>query len=385
MTTMDSIIRQFSAEGATHLYSSPPSVLTPADLYRAKDDAHFRAAIAGSNIYLITARRRVLINPQGLQLLGRSAYGSFIVMDEQGVQSVPFRYDIPQIAPDDQDEIEEVLVAPNGTHLIILSTSRQMTTAAHIVVANAMSALEADHRDMNVLYVGQGIGKVHTRTAVDRLLNHTTLQRILAETSTNSPELEISILLYRFEHGRTMISNGGDLNAEPIASDQDETAHFERLRSVRLNRDEVVTLAEAALINHFKPHYNTLLKSTNFAANNKIKPLKKLLAKGITGLTVEICSATLNARLGTRDALPTELSTFMPADVLEGCNLDSEQEKQAWAEELRVMAHTHYACFPLTTPQERDTFLHGMVWLGESVREQIWPLPGKGAQAPANQ
>lgn len=78
-----------------------------------------------------------------------------------------------------------------------------------------------------------------------------------------------------------------------------------------------------------------------------------------------------------------ELSTFMPADVLEGCNLDSEQEKQAWAEELRVMAHTHYASFPLTTPQERDTFMHGMVWLGETDREHIWPLPGKGAQPPA--
>ncbi|ELQ09556.1 hypothetical protein A986_23240, partial [Pseudomonas fluorescens BRIP34879] len=78
----------------------------------------------------------------------------------------------------------------------------------------------------------------------------------------------------------------------------------------RLNRDEVVTLAEAALINHFKPQYNTLLKSTNFAAqtHKKIKPLKKLLAKGITGLTVEICSANINARLFTRDALPLEPS-----------------------------------------------------------------------------
>lgn len=379
MTNMDSIIRQFSAEGATHLYSSPPSVLTPADLYRAKGDGHFREAIAGSNIYLITARRRVLINPDDLYLLGRAAHGSFIVIDEQGVQSIPFRYDIPRIGPDDQDDIEQVIVAPNGTHLTILSTSRQMTTAAHIVVANATSALQANHRDMNVLYVGQGIGKVHARTAVDRLLNHTTLQRILAETSTNSPELEVSILLYRFEHGRTMISNGGDFNAEPIASEQKESEHFERLRSVRLNRDEVITLAEAALINHFKPHYNTLLKSTNFAANNKIKPLKKLLAKGISGLTVEICSSTINARLGTRDALPMALSTFMPAHVLEGCNLNNEHEKQAWAEELRVMAHTHYACFPLTTPQERDTFMHGMVWLGESVREQIWQVPGKSA------
>lgn len=377
MQNINTLLRQFSAEGATHLYSSPPSVLTPADLYRAKDDAHYRELIAGSNIYLITARRRVLINPYDVQLLDRTLHGSFLVMDELGVQSVPFRYDIPPITPDDHDAIEQVTVAPNGTHLLIITASRQITTAAHIVVASASSALEADHRDMDVLYVGQGIGRVNSRSAVDRLLNHTTLQRILAEASTNHPELEISLLLYRFEYGRTMISNGGDFNLDPLASEQEEHAHFERLRSVRLNRDEVITLAEAALINHFKPHYNTLLKSTNFAAHHKIKPLKKLLARGITGLTVEICTSNINARLSTRDALPLDLTTMMPTHALEGQAFSDEQEKQAWFEELRVMAHTQYASFPLTTPEERDTFMHGMVWVGQTQREQMWPMHGE--------
>ncbi|ELQ09546.1 hypothetical protein A986_23245, partial [Pseudomonas fluorescens BRIP34879] len=200
---------------------------------------------AGSNIYLITARRRVLINPYDLQLQGRTVHGSFfLVMDETGEQPIPFSYEIPPITPGDRDAIEQVQVAPNGTHLLITTATRQVITAAHIVVA---------------LYVGQGLGKVNALTAVDRLLNHTTLQRILAEASTNTPELEISLLLYRFEHGRTVISNGGDLNLDPEACEQEDHAHFERLRSVRLNRDEVVTLAEAALINHFKPQYNTLL------------------------------------------------------------------------------------------------------------------------------
>ncbi|WP_338480667.1 hypothetical protein VRB67_10165 [Pseudomonas trivialis] len=380
MNSMDSILRQFSAEGATHLYSSPPSVLTPADLYRAKDDALYREMIAGSNIYLITARRRVLINPYDLQLQGRTVHGSFfLVMDETGEQPIPFSYEIPPITPGDRDAIEQVQVAPNGTHLLITTATRQVITAAHIVVANASSALHTEQRDMNVLYVGQGLGKVNALTAVDRLLNHTTLQRILVEASTNTPELEISLLLYRFEHGRTVISNGGDLNLDPQACEQEDHAHFERLRAVRLNRDEVVTLAEAALINHFKPQYNTLLKSTNFAAqtHKKIKPLKKLLAKGITGLTVEICSANINARLFTRDALPLEPSELMPAHALEGQAFDNEEDKRAWFEQVREMAHTHLAQFPLTTPQERETFMHGMVWLGQTQRERIWPMQGK--------
>ncbi|PRA21882.1 hypothetical protein [Pseudomonas poae] len=377
MQDIHNILRQYNTEGATHLYSSPPSVLTPADLYRAKHDAHYRDLITGSNIYLITARRRVLINPLDICLMGRSAHGSFLVMDEYGVQSVPFRYDIAPINADDDEEIEQVLVAPNGTHLFVMTASRKQTVAAHVVVSQAASALEADHRDMQVLYVGQGIGKVHARTAVDRLLNHTTLQRILAEASTNSPELEISLLLYRFEHGRTVISNGGDFNVDPRATEEEETAHFERLRGVRLNRNEVISLAEAALINHFKPHYNTQLKSTNFAASQKIVALKKLLAKGITGLTVEISTANLNARLGTPAALPMDLEQVLPDYALEGIYLDTDQQKQAWAEQLHLMAHTHLASFALTTPQERETFMHGMVWLGETEREQLWPLHGK--------
>lgn len=377
MQDIPNILRQFSAEGATHLYSSPPSVLTPADLYRAKHDVHYRDLITGSNIYLITARPRVLISAQNILLMGRSAHGHFLVMDEHGVQVIPFRYDIPPINASDDEDIEQVLVAPNGTCLIVITASRQRTVAAHMVASTAESDLQIKHRDMQVLYVGQGIGKVHARTAVDRLLNHTTLQRILAETSTNSPELEISLLLYRFEHGRTVICNGGDFNIDPTATDEQEAAHFERLRKVSLNRNEVISLAEAALINHFKPHYNTQLKSTNFAASQKIVALKKLLAKGITGLTVEISTANLNARLGTPAALPMDLEQLLPDYALEGVYLETDQQKQAWAEQLHLMAHTHLASFALTTPQERETFMHGMVWLGETEREQLWPLHGK--------
>lgn len=37
-------------------------------------------------------------------------------------------------------------------------------------------------------------------------------------------------------------------------------------------------------------------------------------------------------------------------------------------EELRRVAHTHIAKFALTTADERETFMHGTVFLGDSER-----------------
>jgi hypothetical protein len=193
------------------------------------------------------------------------------------------------------------------------------------------------------------------------------------------PECEILLLLYRFEHGRTMISNAGDFNVESLAPRAEESVHVDRLRNVQLKRNEVVSLSEAALINHFKPHYNMLLKSTNFAARSKLSVIKRLLGKGITGLMVEICSSNLRGRLGTAHALPLDLEAVMGREILEGLKISDEYTRQGWKDEVNRMAHTHYARYPLTTLQERETFLHGMVWNGETERHPMWPPHAKSS------
>jgi len=143
--------------------------------------------------------------------------------------------------------------------------------------ARAQSVLLANDTDLGVLYVGQGIGRKNSRNAHDRLLSHTKLQQILAETITHAPVCEVLLLLYRFEHGQTLICNGGDFNLQAQASAQQDKTYFNRLTSVKLERKEAVALAEAGLINYFKPYYNTLLKTTNFAAKDKLKVLKLLM------------------------------------------------------------------------------------------------------------
>lgn len=137
-----------------------------------------------------------------------------------------------------------------------------------------------------------------------------------------------------------------------------------------MSRKEVVSLAEAGLINYFKPYYNSLLKGTNFTAKNKLKVLKQLMGKGITGLVVELCSANLRSRIGTVHALPVDLTEIFPTEVLDGRNIKDQELKEKWKEQLEEMAHSHIARFPLTSPQERNTFLHGTIFTSQTEEEQ---------------
>lgn len=361
--------RLFSVEGALHLFSSPPAVLMPADIYLLKENQNIKNVILDCNIYLITTRRRILIDHEGISVKGNILSGYFIVLRNMNMARIPFQYTITTEHIGKNVGIRGVRASPFGLSVDIITTQGRMPLMSHVILASAVSSLTFEDQELEVLYIGQGIGRSTKRTAVDRLLNHSTFQRILAEATTFKPENEIILLLYRFEHQKTFASTGGDLNAEPKASMEDELRHLERIRHVRLNRQGIVALAEAALIRYFQPHFNVKLRNTNFTSKNKIKILKKLLSKDITGIIVEICSGNISARLRTKNSSSIDMSKLLTPAQYNGDYLETNDLKQQWAEQLHLMNHTHYAQFPLTTPHERDNFLHGMVWFGETERE----------------
>ena len=359
----------YGAEGGIHLYSSEPSALTTADLYQAKQNPALRQLLKDCNIYVIATRPRILIDPAEVVVEAGCVHGRFIVQRATGIVHVPFTWPLPlgweTVAVDD------VRVAQTGTHIDLNLSSRHSLVPAHIVVAHARSALRNVDKDLEVLYVGQGIGRSRQRSALDRLLGHTTLQRILAESTTFYPQSEVLLLLYRFEHLKTCISTGGDLTVEPLASEEEERAHLDRMRTVSLSRHEQIALAEAALIRHFQPWFNVQIKSNNFSGQKKLKVLDGLLKKDFTGLIVEICSSNINSRLRTAQASPLELRDLFPPEALNGSRLETEEDKAEWQRQLHTMAHTHFANFPLTTAEERDTFMHGIRWHGQKERQDF--------------
>lgn len=364
--------RLFAAEGSVHLYSTEPAVLTPAGLYDVREDIELRKKLAACNIYLIVSRKRIVIVPSSVCVDGNIVRGVFRVHSDGAPKEAPFEWQVPDSMLGSSEQLN-AQVQYCGTSLLLTRGELATQVAAHVVVAQAVSSLCANDRDLEVLYVGQGIGRTKSLSAVDRLLHHSTLQRILSDTISLNPFLEILLLLYRFQDQRTIISTGGDLTAEPAASNADEKRHMQRMRDLKLTRHAQIALAEATLIKYFQPCFNIQLKGSEFDARRKIKILRHLLEQDITGIIVEICTANIGARLGTVDAAPLNLADLFPPDVLRGKYLTSESDKRAWAAQLQTMAHTHCANYPLTTADERDTFLHGTLWNGAKQRAELFP------------
>lgn len=366
MNDYSDITRLYTMEGATHLYSSEPALLTTADLYHVNRNPAYLKALEGCNIYLITCRERIFIKPENFSLNGRTVIGSFLVNRVTGFTEVPFEYYISKEMVPEEDRIIDIAVDLNGTKLVVITANIKQIVSVSNLIAEARSNLLPTDTDLKVMYVGQGIGRKGTRTAVDRLRAHSTLQRILAEMSTHFPASEVLLLLYRFEHGRTIISNGGNMNVEPLSSIAEDSLHFNRLSNVKLTRADIVSLAEAGLINYFKPEYNVLIKHSDFASRSRMKILNRLLNSGITGLIIEIGSANIRSRIGTEHAIPKDLADLYTPDIIEGKNIKDAEIRKQWQSELYVQSHSHCASFPLTNTYERNTFLHGTIFIDNS-------------------
>lgn len=130
--------------------------------------------------------------------------------------------------------------------------------ASNIAIAGARGVPQ-EAREFTVLYVGQAYGKKGERSSVQRLRNHGTLQRILADVA---PDRQIWLALCRLDDLTLTGVMSGSGRAE-VTGEADGEHHLRALRwlhSRGADRREAVSLAEACLIRYFRPAYNSQLK-----------------------------------------------------------------------------------------------------------------------------
>ncbi len=366
--------RKFMAEAGLHLFSGGASVLRPCDLYQHQKNEKIREALEGCNIYVIGRRRRISVCPHSLRVSGGLLYGNFRLHgDEFTYEEFPFSQK-HHLFDDEGAQWNFIDAAtPNvfGHDVVVADQLyRKANIPAHVLIANSRHSL-GRNTNLEVLYIGQGYGQTGKRLAIDRLSKHSTLQRILAESAEQNPHDEILLLMFRYEHSNNIISTAGDFSVEPTASQEEEVQHLMKVRDIRLDRKTRITLAEAALINHFKPKYNIMHKDSFRTENSKkLKTLKKLFSLDLTGLIVEINTANFGSQLfSTHAPAPTPEESFS-SEVL------GRLQSPEWRRETGIsaaeaqqyiteMTHAHYPRFALYSPTERETFLHALPW-GES-------------------
>ena len=135
-----------------------------------------------------------------------------------------------------------------------------------------------------VLYIGQSYGKRGERSAIERLSSHETLQKILIDVQRNYPEYEIKIMLLEMECN---LGVGIDtITASTKKSDEEDRSHIEAVLSHLPEEQQIINITEAAMINYFKPPYNSTFVE-NFPCP-KHKSYKQYYELDYNDLTIEL-------------------------------------------------------------------------------------------------
>jgi hypothetical protein len=173
------------------------------------------------------------------------------------------------------------------------------------------------HLDLEVLYIGQAYGSDGSRTAVDRLQNHSTLQGIYAEAIRNSPDQEVWMVLCSFEPYLLASFDGRSKNYATTLHQDD--AHIHQVISTAITEQQEINFTEAALIKYFQPEYNKVYKDS--FPNPAHSTYSECYDVDLNMVSVEVQTEELRLKLW------------------------SEAAKPAWV---------HFCTFPLHSKQERQ-------------------------------
>lgn len=108
-----------------------------------------------------------------------------------------------------------------------------------------------------VLYVGQALGQGN-RSAQQRLTSHSTFQKILALSAHDTPDNEVVVFMFQFEHEQVFTSMDGRA-IDAIADDSNEKRLMSAIRNPP-DKKQKIAMVEACLIRYFQPRYNEIFK-----------------------------------------------------------------------------------------------------------------------------
>lgn len=169
----------------------------------------------------------------------------------------------------------------NGLHYLVNNSGQKIWPDENLM----QQCLHLQHGVLtfSVKYIGQAYGKSGTRSALDRLLKHETLQKISLK---GVPEgYCLSLLLLEVQENKQLFTV-----FNPFAQVQDGGS--ERIKAgldklFDTTEKEMVALYEAAFIRYFLPEYNKEFKDSFPSTNLKI--LQDCYEKDFSSVIAEIC------------------------------------------------------------------------------------------------
>lgn len=201
------------------------------------------------HIYMIVRGQRVTYDPDSIKITRNWISGRVRIQNEDKFIYQPFQiknYLKTTNLKLNKDYPYEVLdIRTNDDKIVLKSKARLFL---HEI---------GGYSDLQVVYVGQAKGKNLNRTALDRLQDHSMLQKIYYETP---PDKDVWITLWRFTRNELML-------IPPSYENEiyDRTMNYFNLINdpyEKISKDQEINFTEAALIRYFHPIYNSEFKYT---------------------------------------------------------------------------------------------------------------------------
>jgi hypothetical protein len=285
MEKIDMSIRKYLSEFGLNMINEWIFVLQQDQLDTIKEFPH------SFHIYMIARRPRITLDPDVMIFTEEHVEGQFKI--QKGNSFDLFKFNVPNHLG---ANVRLECPYPH-TEYKIYNDQGNLVSAGNAAALMTKFAYEntTEHEalDLEVLYIGQAYGDSGERTAPDRLVNHSTLQEIYADTLRKTPDRDIWILLCSFER---MLMTSFDGTASIYGTtDEEDLDHITTVLKNPITMQQEINFTEAGLIRYFQPEYNDKFKY-NFP-NPAHSTYSQCYELDLNALSIELNTEELMSRL----------------------------------------------------------------------------------------
>lgn len=246
----------WGSEGFLLAYLSNYQIIHSGDIKNYMNELVEQGTTDTNNIYFILSRSKVTIDPDSFRMNGGEAYFNLDTWQKEDRA----RFEAVLQFPHFKGEVSLQTKYPFTKFSLIDSEGNSITSRPTHLIDKIEEGLEPIKAllDYEVIYIGQAYGKDGNRSAVDRLVNHETLQEVLVDCIDNYPDREVFILLASFNYKDILMSlpyenYGNNFNEEL------EKTYFEN-KGFKISPKQRLNVTEGMLIKYFSPYYNEKFK-----------------------------------------------------------------------------------------------------------------------------
>jgi hypothetical protein len=200
------------------------------------------------HIYILGKRPRLCLLPDSIQANEEFVHFTLEYKIKGALRQIPVEVPRKFLSPN-----EVSFEASPHPHRNLISRNASKEIVAETVLATYVDFIpDAEHeaKDIKVLYVGKGLRK----SAMDRLANHETVQKILSSMNSEDLDSELFVLIYNFKPRKHLLQL---LHVPVEITGELAKKHNQKCMDYKPHLDVQVALIEPSIISYFQPERNT--------------------------------------------------------------------------------------------------------------------------------